>query len=80
LVFLDHFDALILKIIFFLKKYYFNIFLNKKHFEKQSPSKQTHPCLFFFSILREKKLFESSEKKNIKILFVNKYNIFLFLE
>jgi hypothetical protein len=29
-IFLDHFDVLILKI----KKYYFNIFLNKKHFKK----------------------------------------------
>jgi hypothetical protein len=28
-VFLDHFDTLILKIIFKNKKYYFNIFLNK---------------------------------------------------
>jgi hypothetical protein len=29
LVFLDYFDVIILK-IFFLKKYYFNIFKNKK--------------------------------------------------
>jgi hypothetical protein len=34
LVFLDYFDALISKIIF-LKKYYFDTFLSKKHFEKQ---------------------------------------------
>jgi len=32
-MFLDHLNALMLKIIF-LKKYYFNIFLNKKYFEK----------------------------------------------
>jgi len=32
-VFLDHFDTLILKIIFFLKKYYFNIFISEKHFK-----------------------------------------------
>jgi len=41
-MFLDHFDALISKIIF--KKYYFNIFLNKKYFKKQSqpqPHSQT---------------------------------------
>jgi len=36
-VFLDHFDALITKIIFKnKKKYYFDIFLNEKHFKKQS--------------------------------------------
>jgi hypothetical protein len=35
-MFLDYFDALISKIIFKkLKKYYFNIFLSEKHFEKQ---------------------------------------------
>ena len=35
-MFLDHFDTLILKIIFLkLKKHYFNIFLSKKHFKKQ---------------------------------------------
>jgi hypothetical protein len=34
LVFLDHFDALISEMIF-LKKYYFDTFLNKKHFKKQ---------------------------------------------
>jgi hypothetical protein len=33
LMFLDHFNVLILKIIFFLK-YYFNIFLNKKYIKK----------------------------------------------
>jgi hypothetical protein len=33
-VFLDHFNVLILKIIFF-KKYYFNIFSNKKYFKNQ---------------------------------------------
>jgi len=33
LVFLDHFDVLISKII--LKKYYFNIFLNEKYLKKQ---------------------------------------------
>jgi len=36
-MFLDHFDVLILKIILKkLKKYYFNIFLNKKYFKLQS--------------------------------------------
>jgi len=36
-VFLNHFDALISKIIFFFKKniYYFDTFFSKKHFEKQ---------------------------------------------
>ena len=35
-MFLNYFDTLILKIIFKkLKKYYFNIFLNKNHFKKQ---------------------------------------------
>jgi hypothetical protein len=33
-MFLNYFDTLILKIIF-LKKYYFNVFPTKKHFEKQ---------------------------------------------
>jgi hypothetical protein len=33
-MFLDHFDTVILKIIF-LKKKYFNIFLSEKYFEKQ---------------------------------------------
>ena len=32
-MFSDHFNMLILKIIF--KKYYFNIFINKKYFKKQ---------------------------------------------
>jgi hypothetical protein len=30
-IFLNYFDVLILKIIFKNKKYYFNIFLNKKY-------------------------------------------------
>jgi hypothetical protein len=38
LVFSDHFDALISKIIFLNKKCYFNTFPSKKHFEKQSQS------------------------------------------
>jgi len=33
-MFLNHFDAVILKIIF-KKKNYFNIFLSEKYFEKQ---------------------------------------------
>jgi len=33
-MFLNHFDVLISKLIF-LKKYYFNVFWNEKHFEKQ---------------------------------------------
>jgi len=33
LVFLDYFDTLISKIIFFLKKNYFDIFLNEKYFD-----------------------------------------------
>jgi len=33
-VFLDHFDVLISKLIFFLKNY-FNVFPSKKHFKKQ---------------------------------------------
>ena len=35
LVFLYNFDALILKLIIFIKKILFNIFLNKKYFKKQ---------------------------------------------
>jgi hypothetical protein len=31
MMFLNYFDAVILKI----KKYYFNIFINKKHFKKE---------------------------------------------
>ena len=35
-MFSDHFDVLMSKIIFFkIKKYYFNTFTSKKHFEKQ---------------------------------------------
>jgi hypothetical protein len=35
-MFLDHFDALISKIIFKkIKEYYFNIFSSKKYFKKQ---------------------------------------------
>jgi hypothetical protein len=34
-MFLDHFNMLILKIMFFLK-YYFNIFSSKKHFKNNS--------------------------------------------
>jgi hypothetical protein len=37
LVFLDHFDTLILKIIF--KKYYFDTFLNKKQPQQHSQTK-----------------------------------------
>jgi hypothetical protein len=44
-MFSDHFDTLILKIIFKnKKKYHFNVFLNKKYFEKQpQPYSQTDP-------------------------------------
>jgi hypothetical protein len=40
LVFLNHFDALISKLIFF-KKYYFNIFLSKKHNRNHTLKKAT---------------------------------------
>jgi len=49
LVFSDHFDALISKIIFLNKKCYFNTFPSKKHFEKQSQShfqKQLHQIFY----------------------------------
>jgi hypothetical protein len=45
--FFDHYyfdDVLMLKIIFKNKKYYFNIFLNKKYFKKQS---QLYLFIFF---------------------------------
>jgi len=39
-IFSDHFDVLMLKIISF--KYYFNVFWNRKYFEKQPlPHSQT---------------------------------------
>jgi len=34
-MFLDRFDAQMLKMNFFLKKYYFNTFFSEKHFKKQ---------------------------------------------
>jgi hypothetical protein len=52
-MFLDHFDTLILKIIF--KKYYFNIFINKKYLKKPR------------SILKKKKKPEPSYKTVSKI-------------
>ena len=39
LIFLDNFDVLILKLIIFIKKILFNIFLNKKYFKKQPYNK-----------------------------------------
>ena len=49
-MFLDYFDMLISKIIFKnKKKYYFNTFPSKKHFEKQSQP-QTNP-------IQDKKIF-----------------------
>jgi hypothetical protein len=35
-MFLNYFNMLVLKIIFKNKKFYFDIFKNKKYFEKQS--------------------------------------------
>ena len=47
LIFLHHFDVLILKIIF-LKKYFFNIFSNKKYFKNyHNHSLNTTELLFF---------------------------------
>ena len=44
MVFLNHFKVLMSKIIFKNKKYHFDVFLNKKHFEKQpQPHFQTCP-------------------------------------
>jgi hypothetical protein len=46
-MFLDHFDALISKIIFFkIKIHYFNVFSSKKHFKKQS---QSHNYQIFYT-------------------------------
>ena len=43
LVFLDHFDVLMPIIIFFKKKYYFDIFPSEKHSKKQpQPHSRTH--------------------------------------
>jgi len=88
LVFLDHFDVLISKIIFKkLKKYYFNTFLNEKHFKKQprSQSKTTRnhswPALnYIFSSMcyrREKELTNwgtqtKAREKKIKIFYWSK--------
>jgi hypothetical protein len=41
LVFLDNFDALILKLIIFIKKILFNIFLNKKYFKNNLTTLQS---------------------------------------
>jgi YHS domain-containing protein len=47
-MFLNHFDVLMLKIILKkIKKYYFNTYMNKKHFDKQpqlySQAIKSHP-------------------------------------
>jgi hypothetical protein len=43
-MFLDHFDALLSKIIFKNKKNYFDIFLNEKYFKKTTAT--TLPNIF----------------------------------
>jgi hypothetical protein len=55
-MFLDYFDAWMLKMIFFFKKYYFNTFTSEKYFEKQpQPHFQTRynispQILLYFTI------------------------------
>ena len=60
---LDYFDVLMSKIIFF-KKYHFNVFLNKKHFEKQPQPQSQTPLNKHF-----KTYFESQQKCFLETVF-----------
>ena len=80
-MFLDHFDVLMLKMIFKKwKKYHFDVFQHEKHFEKlPQPHSQTDPkatsesCnqsyLFGFVSAVRPKCFEPFKKKKIKLYY-----------
>ena len=70
LVFLFRFDILMLKIKFKNKKYYFNIFSNKKHYEKQKlPHYQAFPwpIIFIYIELTKYKQSPIEKENNLRI-------------